>query len=332
MQDVQPVQDEMPEMELEPFLRRFTFDGTDYEMPSLGVAQRRAESEDELAESHETKEVPDLASKHRAKAAWWRNLENSSGGPTWRSFERDALCAIDALLAMGERDFNPFNNKPQYHLENIASHLLDGLHALAANGIEPAAEIWGKVLRDSATDFKRFALNKPELIQHWTRRTHAIPSVISPFPEVLNSNKDLLELLRVGELYFLAIEPKGKRGPHWQLKTPANRLAFGLLNQMDETRRKWRGVRDGRKLPALVERIANLFFFNEEMWERWAEVAWDIVMAITENHPEEHPALRPLGESAAKKKSHKGRIHPAANVRDKIKTRLREAIKLMASK
>jgi len=319
----------------------FTLDNKEYAPPQPGMAERRAKLEDELADKFEASGYSEPAGERRAKAIWWRKLAGAEApeGKTWRECKRDALAATDALIALAEREDDLYKNPALDHLKAITSHLHWAFHMLAANGNKRAASIWGDVLLDSATDFERLAWHKPKLIEEWAQGQVSIPGRISQYRGLAKSNAELVKLLRVGESSPLPLVPSGRRGNSLDYSKRVNKWAADLLNYIDSERGnydlyKYHAEEAGRRLPGWQEKASKLKSFIGETWESWAEVAWDILMVRTSRHPEDHPELRPLGASAAKKKPKLVKVlHNAtasANVRAKIKSRFRQAFKLMA--
>jgi hypothetical protein len=327
---------EPPWKEAQPF--NF-FDDPEHKAPPPGMAERRAKLEDDLANQLETNGYSDSASEHRTKAAWWRKLATCNEKDTWRKSKYDALAGADALIALAERSGEHYENPSLEHLKVLASHLLWGLHMLAANGNENAASIWGDVLLDSTKDFERLAWDRPQLITGWARKQATIPGRISTYAGLAKSNDDLVKVLRVGESSLVPLAATRGRGNRLDYSMPANHVASELIWYIERERGfcelyRYHAERAGKSLPAWLERASNLKPFDDQTWERWAEAAWEIVMDATSRMPEMHVKLKPLGEAAAKKKPKLVKtLHPATasgNARSEIKRRLFKAIKSMA--
>jgi hypothetical protein len=305
------VQYEGAKLDIGTFPRAFTIDGWGYEVPELGVGEWRAKLEDEFADSQEANGFPDLASEHRKKAAWWRRLAGGAEEEAQFEFQRNAQDAINALLAVAEGNEKTLTDgtflecmmnrvsriNSLYRLSSIASYLLERLHALAANEKEAAVRLWGRTLRDSVADFKRLALAKPELIRDWAQRTVSIPGLISQNSEGTKStNKKLVEKLRVGERFHLAVVRKGKKaGRHWNLQTPANRLAIELQSYIERNtdRLRLNDAINNEHIPRrwLFDAIM-LKPFSRRTWKPWANIAWRVLEEISpDGHPEKHPDL-----------------------------------------
>ena len=90
----------------------------------------------------------------------------------------------------------------------------------------------------------------------------------------------------------------------------------------------------GLTLPSWIQGAVNLESFSAKTWRSWAKIAWQMLLEKSDGKPEQDEILRPLGESAGKKKPkyckelHERTIN--SNVRAKIKARLFEAFELGA--
>jgi len=183
-----------------------------------------------------------------------------------------------------------------------------------------------------------YALNniaekQPELFQAFARGCFEWPGVISRNAYVSQDNQRFLEKLQQGEdLPFVNI-PRGKKGRTPSFSVLANRLAFRLYGKIETARAghdysKIMAEMLGLTVSTWIEAV-NLEPFSAKTWRSWAEIAWQIVLEATDGKPEQDEILRPLGESAGKKKPKFCKeLHERtanSNVRAKIKERLFEA-------
>jgi hypothetical protein len=294
------------------------------------LAERRAKGEDELAARLEDKGQPDLASKHREAAAWWRrvgNIPEPKATETRLECQRGALFAIDSLLARAEAG----DTASLPPLLRIATQLLGGLHTLAKGGDELALTVWGEVLQYSALDFKALGKSHPEIMEQWARHQPFIPGLISRIKALNDSNDELLKTLHVGENHPMPVVKRDGPGAPLDLYGPAWHWAMRIHLSLSQQRHELLGSPDHRNLSEQDAKIARLPDFDKSTWQSWADVAWKIVLEVTAGNPQDHPELKPLGESAAKRETYKG-TKTTSYSKAKIKERLRQAFKLMAAK
>ena len=268
-------------MEPDPLLKPFSFGGWGFETPPLGVAEENAR----LAE----------AEGDEALAVWWRGLMDrpeESAGHQYAACERNARKAIDLLLARAEKF-----DAALLPLGRLLHHLLDGLHALAANGKEPAARCLMNAMCDAVNDFGMLATTKPEIFQEWAASGFGIPGILSPSAEKTADNARLVKQLHVGENYHLAILPTGKRGRKWQFQSTANGLAARLQSYIANSKgcyelHKLQAQHAGHELPAWLEDATHLGPFSAKTSQAWAKTAWQVLAEISPNgKPGKHPAF-----------------------------------------
>ena len=280
----------------EPLLKPFSFTGWGYEMPSLGVAEKRAQLHDESAAFFEKREREELAKEEREQAAWWRKLADypeAKAEPHYDDCQSEAMRAIHTLLARGEKFDGAL-----LPLFKLLIQLHSGLHALAANGKKWAARLLVKSLGEAVTDFEKLATAKPELFD-FVREGFGVPAIISPSLEKTADNQRLVKQLRVGEDYQFDIMPTGKGGKKWKFQERANALAVRLIHHIQDARglygfHKAQAAHAGRELPGWLHDAMKLEPFSPKPKTRkaWADIAWQVLAEISPNNrPEEHPAF-----------------------------------------
>lgn len=286
----------------EPMLKPFSFTAWDYQKPELGRAEARAKCDDHSADQfNQDSRIPE-AEEARAQAAWWRTLgtfPESDAEPSYRNCEQDAFDALDKLLARAES-----HQYPVIALAGLLSHLLDGLHALAAHGDKLAGGMLLNTIADAVGQFEMLSWEKPELFQDYARGSTAIPGMISRNKEKCADNQALLVELQQGEGENcpLKILPTGNTGPKWQLKNrPANALAVRLQSYIEKARNSYElhsllvGLGRGSTLPEWRHEAKKLKPFSPETWPTWAAVAWTIL--DNGNHPGLHGKTRIVNQS-----------------------------------
>jgi hypothetical protein len=217
---------------------------------------------------------------------------------------------------------------------------LSPLIRVAESGVwEACWKLWN-VAKEATYALNDIAEKQPELFRPFARGCFEWPGVISRNPDVSRDNQRFLEKLQQGEdLPFVNI-PRGKKGRTLSFSVLANRLAFKLYTKIETERAgddysKSVAEMYGLTLPSWIQGAVNLEPFSAKTWFNWAEVAWQFVLEVTDGRPEQDDNLRPLGESAGKKKPkyckelHERTIN--SNVRAKIKARLFEAFEQNAN-
>lgn len=335
-----------PEMPFEPFrFEKWTDD--DLKPPPvtmeskiaefLETARRESEwSAVDRAEGkiNEARILTAMAKASRAKAAKWRKLSSlpkAEGESLDRKIWGDLLEGVDFLLARNEHD-----ELGAGLLRLVVVHAMKGLLALAAHGKTSAATSLVNCLIEGVRRFECLAMHRPELFIHHTQRLALIPATISPQSDNAKECQDLLETLKVGRKSMYSVTGKGKR---WKQQTPVNDLALRLVAYIDSNCRFQRAIFEiAPKLyahwPQWISEAVRLPDFNADTSGQWAEIGWTILLELTNDRPQDNPHLRPIGESAAKKKPkycktlHEGT--KASNVKGKIKERLLAAFRTIA--
>jgi hypothetical protein len=278
-------------------LRPFVVDGGVFETPTGGVAEEHAKSHDGSASSFENLGRADLANEQRAIAGWWRGLAGLSDVDSKQLIDDLHLkCreAIDGLLALAEK-----GDAPLLQLVLLANHILAGLFDLAATGRPQAARALMAGIGETVNNFEWLAIRKPELFREWARGQIAIPGLVSRKTDQARMNESLLKALQQGEDCPLAILPTGKRGKSWGFKG-ATLIAVRLVAHIHSSNNFYesdKGLAGGGSpdLPAWRHEAAKLDPFSKQSSRSWAEVAWQVLAAISpENQPERHPALKEL--------------------------------------
>jgi hypothetical protein len=201
----------------------------------------------------------------------------------------------------------------------------------AESGVwEACWKLW-YITQEATEALNNLAEKQPELFRPFVRGCFQWPMFVSRNPDVSRYNQRFLEQLEQGEdLPFINI-PKGKKGRTWSFRSPVNVFAFNLYRKIEIERAGYDYSKSmaelyGLTLPSWIHEAANLKSLSTKTWRNWAEIAWRIVLEGTDGKPERDENLRPLGESAGKKKPkyckelHEGTIN--SNVRAKIKARL----------
>jgi hypothetical protein len=202
------------------------------------------------------------------------------------------------------------------------------LYELAANEDRLAAEMLGESLQHGASNFFALAKRNPRIIGQWAKGQAFIPGLISQNSKMMKSNELLAEQLRVGERHPLPVV--SGRGQGFDLVTPANKWASRLWQFINKERMTLLPLRKhGVTLSFEEARIADLKDFGRDTWDTWMEVAWDIVLAYTDNEPETNPELKELARSDQKRKTYKG-TETVSYARNRIRDRLRQAFKHIA--
>lgn len=261
----------------------------------------------------------------------------------------DEKAAINAAKRVEVNDKLHFDSVAEWDADKLFKHEetlkaleqridLAPLIRAAESGVwEACWKLW-YVAKEATYALNDIAEKHPELFHAFARGCFEWPGVISRNPDVSRDNQRFLEKLQQGEdLPFVNI-PSGKRGRTPSFKIRANRFAFKLYTII-ETARAGSDSKSVAEIYRLIlpsgvnldwiQEAMNLEPFSAETWPSWAETAWQIVLEETNGKPEQDEALRPLGESAGKKKPkfckelHRRTIN--SNVRAKIKARLFEA-------
>jgi len=204
---------------------------------------------------------------------------------------------------------------------------------------EACWKLW-HIAKNVTEALNNIAKKQPELFRPLVRRCFEWPGLISRNREVSEDNQRFLEKLQQGEDFPFANIPKGKSGRTLKFKDRANNWAFTLYATIEYGRGsygyfKYQVEQYGHKLPSWLQDAVNLEAFSEGTLPKWAEKAYRV---LDENSPlgklENHPDLRPLGESAGRKKpKYCKKIHKGtrdSNVRAKIKERIYGAMKKFA--
>jgi len=290
----------------QPLLKPFDFNGWGYQMPELGVAEKQAQLNDEIAALHEKSGRADLATQERDRAAWWRKLADFPEDKAKRHYEdceRDARDDINALLARAEKF-----DTPLFQLTMLLRRLLDGLHAIAAHGNELAGRMLMNSVSDAVGAFEMLAHTKPELFRPWARGSFGIPAIISPSTEKTDKKKKtagetpsdnqlLIDKLEVAADCHLAILPTGNRGKKWRAQDRANSLAIRLQSYIALHREfydvhKLQAQEAGREIPGWLHEAKKLENFSAGVWKQWADLAWRVIAEISpDGKPRNHPAF-----------------------------------------
>ena len=157
----------------------------------------------------------------------------------------------------------------------------------------------------------------------------------------LNAGHQFVEILNVGGAVPFSEEAMAML-PKAQHKD-AMRLAMDLLCRLDYWRQRDDGTISWTKPnipPTKAEASAGtLPVLTKASWRKWFDLAWEVLMEEHNNHPEEDPVLRRMGEH---RKSHteltsqprQGQVFktPKANIRDGIKSRLKKTVEELATR
>jgi hypothetical protein len=328
---------EMEKKQIKLLFKPFDFDGWEFEMPSLDVAENQKRSEEGLAASQEREGLLDLAKKTRERAASWQKLgglPEDEAKQFYAQWYVKASDTIDALLTRSQSSDNALS-----HLSLILSQLLNGLYALAAHGNKQAGDYYMSAVGEAVLNFESLADNKPETFLRMARVSASIPGMISRNTEIIADNKRLLKKLQQGEDCQLANLPNGKKGGTWKFRNRAISLAMQLQSHIQSSRIIYRFnltlVQDNAdELSAWRQKAMKLEPFSAGTWEGWADIAWQVLLEATNEKPYLHKAILHLGESAGKKKAkfgmQIGEKTRNTNIQTKIEERVRVAMATIA--
>jgi hypothetical protein len=236
---------------------------------------------------------------------------------------RAARQALDALAGCG-----PKQPVPHAYTAEALARGLAALRDFAFAGDAAAMRSLGFVLRQAVADLAELARKKPEVVREWSRKQNVVPVLTG---KNIGHRKQLaadLDAFDVGEATPYRINPpKGKKAP--DISTPANALAGHLCKHLAETKAQFRLLK--RPVPPWARLASKLPPLSNAVWERWADAAWACILDATDGHPEESPALEPLGAKATRKDGLQTPRTLATNVRAEIHQTLGEAIRTLAS-
>ena len=278
--------------------------------PSLGLAESKAMLHDRTAKHFEDSGRGELAASERKEAAWWRDLLSHPDGinatQAYDEVQATASDAVDVLLARAEK-----YEGAAIPLASILGQLLNGMHALAANGNTQVARLLMNRVGEAVNDFELLANHKPEIFREWTRRCPAIPAMIAPYPAKQKDNVQFLEKLEVAQAFKRFAISKRQR---WKFATPANLLAARLVSFIQARREscdveKIIARKEGTVIPEWIQEAVVMPDFSAETWKRWAEMGWRIIGLISpEGRPELHPAFQARETKICNVR--KGRVDP----------------------
>jgi hypothetical protein len=208
----------------------------------------------------------------------------------------------------------------------------------AESGVwEACWKLW-YVAKQATYALNDIAEKHPELFHAFARLFRMAGSYISQ-PVRLARQPTVLGKIAARRRFAFREYSERKKGRTSSFSVLANRLAFKLYTKIETERAghdysKSVAEMYGLTLPSWIERAVNLEPLSAKTWRSWAETAWQILLEETNGKPEQDQILRPLGESAGKKKPKFGKeLHKRTantNVRAKIKARLFDAFELGA--
>ncbi len=321
-------------------LQPFSFDdwnGEHVTAAPVDFAERRAElhaADAEQCECHGNKEAADA---ERAAALWWRGLNHlpaDEGEAVERDAWLDASELITALLARAN-----VSDAPLPQLCALAKQIHQGLNALAAHGNKAAGSGLLNSLFQAVDDFNMLAFHSPDVFKNAASHNAGIPGIITPHQEKTKANKQLVEKLAVASKY-VPLKARKKKLPH-VFSTAANLWATRLYHYIEEAQRSLKTlahpVLSGpvHAFPPWSSQAIFLPPFSPSTWEKWADVAWEVIKESTGGHPENQPELRPLGEAAGKvRHRHCGSSSEQAQenkICRGIETRIKGAFKVLSN-
>jgi len=230
--------------------------------------------------------------------------------------------AVAALAGCG-----PSQERPHLWTHLVLSEGIDRLRDHALAGDKAAMRCLGSLLHKAVADLGEIARRKPEIVREWSRKQTVVPVLAGKNKGHRKQLEVDLAAFAVGEdSPFRVNPPPRKKAP--DVSTGANALAGGLFSHLADCRAS-AGLH--RKLVPTWARMAGVLpEFSRVTWERWAEAAWECLLASTKGHPEEHSFLRDLGRKGERKDGLGTPRTVAANVRAEIRQTLREAIRGLA--
>ena len=187
-------------------------------------------------------------------------------------------------------------------LFDLEEKLSSALHVLVVQKHRDHAGVLLRQLYEAVDRFTIRAALDPSLFREAATLLDGIPGIVSPSREKSEAQNELLDALEVGRCYPLRLNLKKQRGKPLSIQsTPPNLWASRLLRYISEAIPRleiWQG--SGR--PTWGDLALGLDRFSKTTCEEWFKVAWLVVLAATEGHPEREPVLYEIGKAGMNRK------------------------------
>ncbi len=273
-------------------------------------------------------------------------LKASAEGPSERNKQMEPLHALAAgdAVAFLLSQAGEGSEDAMKALRNLTDQLLKGLFTLTAHNHSGATAVFMHSLGVATGEFTTLMNHNPEQFLSFTRRAGSIPGLISQVPEDAKFNAETAGRLQVGEDNPIRL-PRGKK-KGISLKTPVNRWAVRLIEYVRQVRKdapRLASMASAQRAfytpphlysPSWLPAALALDEFSASNWQKWLEVAWEVVLDASEGHPESVPVLFSLGKHGVNKgvsyTDHPTEGTKQSNVKIKIKERLQEAFRSLS--
>ncbi|MEI8122642.1 MAG: hypothetical protein WCI20_11355, partial [bacterium] len=99
-------------------------------------------------------------------------------------------------------------------------------------------------------------------------------------------------------------------------------LMDSLVQTLEITDKSWEDVREQATIAA-----ENLPELSKDTWKDWFDVAWELLLKLTDRHPENNKILKPIGASAQKSGGNRsGVMSYSKTVKSNVKNEIKKAI------